>query len=936
MTLVLGGGGCGGGGGWVRSCSSALELAPSAGAAPLLLRAPGARQAALGRCSSAGASCPSCGSRGGTSFSCGAGASQIAGALGASALGAALFAAASFRRRGGRRRAARPSASTEVLRRVGDGWDEEQLDQAKVQRMSNRAPLLIDGEIYTTEKTVRVLNPANGMLVGLAPQASKKQLEDAVNAAHSAGNAWAAMSTAERAAKLSACANVLRLHTEALATLQTNESGRPIAETRIELFVAAATFESAARKLDLNHEEVISEDDEKKVVIRHSPIGVVAIIAPWNAPIILGWKPTACALACGNTVVLKPAPQTPLTTLRIGEMLRTILPSGVLNIVVGSDDNSPRPGEVLTGHPLVRKVVFTGSASVGTKVMTACAKDFKRILLELGGNDAAIVREDVDIEKAVEGVFRGAFFNNGQTCCAIKRLFVHKNIFDEFVNALTARARRAKIGNGLNAGVELGPLANNEQLRHVSELVADARADGGRVLCGGGAVAGPPGDEGSNTGLFYLPTIVVGIEEGSRLVDEEQFGPVVPVMPFEDDAEALRRANSTVFGLGGSVWSRDVARANEMANQLRAGTVWVNRHCEFIRNAPFGGFGSSGIGRAGDLAMRDMNEYTETRTLVLGRLPKKVLAGPPPTEEVDLKRAADALRKKLALIPEKLWSEADAFEEQAKEVLRVFPFRPLGLKKALDSFMDSAGISSFVLRGLPTHLSEVNANNSPDGDVASKALLVGVAAMLEARAFAYTGHCEEALVHKLSLDADELYGRSGRFCPSFDAPRRYCRPEERVPEIVAAFCVRVAGEPVTFTTVDYRALAQAADKEDLECLRRTPLSFFDTETGQRTEPVHVVTDMVTDTEELPFPIVDLRRDRFEPEGSQVAIDAYLRVRKVSGQVCEGFELRAGDLVVFQNKRCLHSWGPRAIDGDTCIQVLHASKIAMTWDTRVVK
>ncbi|CAJ1337459.1 unnamed protein product [Effrenium voratum] len=315
----------------------------------------------------------------------------------------------------------------------------------------------------------------------------------------------------------------------------------------------------------MDGEQLVSEDEEKKVVVRRTPLGVVAVIAPWNAPIVLGWKPTATALACGNAVVLKPAPQTPLTTLRIGELLRPILPRGVLNVVVGADDSNPRPGEILTNHSAVRKVVFTGSTAIGSKVMEACAKGFKRLLLELGGNDPAIVREDADVEATAEGLFKGAFFNNGQTCCAAKRIYVQEKIYDKFVEAFVRRARRAVLGNGLSAATELGPLASAVQLKHVTQLVEDARRSGGRVLCGGGATAGPPGDVSSNTGLFYLPTIVVGVKEGTRLVDEEQFGPVVPVMKYQEDEEAILRANSTKYGLGASIWSSDLDKARGAA-----------------------------------------------------------------------------------------------------------------------------------------------------------------------------------------------------------------------------------------------------------------------------------------------------------------------------------------------------------------------------------
>jgi len=781
----------------------------------------------------------------------------------------------------------------------------------------------------------------------LAPQASPDQIEYAVASADSAAAAWAEMPRAERCAVLASCAAVLRKNLEALATLQTNESGRPISETRIEVFVAAASFDNAARLLDVGLEEEISDDGEKRVVVRRSPLGVVAVIAPWNAPIVLAWKPTSCALACGNTVVLKPAPQTPLTTLRIGELLRPLLPPGVLNVVVGSDTESPRPGEILTSHPLVRKVVFTGSTTIGSKVMEACAKDFKRVLLELGGNDAAIILPDVDITKTAEGVFKAAFFNNGQTCCAIKRIYVQESIFDEFVDALVARARKAKIGNGLREGIELGPLANNTQLELVTKIVEDARSDGGRVLCGGGATAGPPGDEGSNTGLFYLPTIVVGVAEGSRLVDEEQFGPVVPVMPYTSIDEAIRRANGTQYGLGASVWSGNIERANELADRLRAGTVWVNRHCEFIRNAPFGGFGSSGIGRAGDLGQRDLAEYTEMRTVCLAKAPLPEPAQVPPTPLVHVEtRASELLCQRIARISSRPSENADAFEVDAEEAIRTFPFQPLELRKALQSVAEADGPACIVIRGLPTSpLGSAGQARSAaatppvrvdaKASVVGEALLFGATACMGARAFAYRGHCGEQLARTLSEESDELLGwhRSGRSSPAYDMPRRFFRSEERVPEFTAAFCVH-SEQPVSCSFVDFRTIAAAAKPEDVDCLQSSPLSFFDEQRGLRTEPICVASP---GAQACPT-IFDLREDgRFQPEGSPGAVEAYLRVCKVAAAAQESLDLESGDLVVFNNKRCLHSWSAAALDVERCqIQTLYASRSAKAWETRLVQ
>ncbi|CAE7590014.1 Aldh1a3 [Symbiodinium natans] len=668
-------------------------------------------------------------------------------------------------------------------------------------------------------------------LVGVAPNASKEMIEAAAAAASRAAPGWAALRHTERAAMLQSCADALRANLEALATLQTNESGRPLAETRLEVIVAAASFENAARFLDISQERLISEDEEKKVVIRRMPVGVVAVIAPWNAPIVLGWKPTATALACGNPVVLKPAPQTPLTTLRIGELLRPLLPRGVLNVVVGSDLSNPKPGEILTNHELVRKVVFTGSTAIGSKVMEACAKGFKRLLLELGGNDPAIVREDCDVEKAAEGLFKGAFFNNGQTCCAAKRIYVQEKIYDKFVKAFVARARRAVLGNGLSSGTELGPLASAVQLRHVMELVEDARRKGGRVLCGGGATAGPPGDEGSNTGLFYLPTIVVDVAEGTRLVDEEQFGPVVPVMSYKDDEEAVQRANATRYGLSASIWSEDLDTANEIANRLKAGTVWVNKHCEFIRNAPFGGIDESGIGRAGDLGEQDLNQYTEIRTLCLAKAPPKL---PPdveslqPTPEVVVEERA---RSMLQRIFRRVRSQ-DSVESAAKEALRVFPFQPLNLRSALASLSAPTGSASVLVRGLPVETPTARRR------IESEASLLGVLGLLEASTYFLGDEDPNVFVHEVDQASEAAaWHRDGRSSPSFDAPRRIFRPEKSVPSFALSICVGREGVRGSF--VDFRRLRAVADPQDVALLQKEPIAFFDSQLGLRSERVLV-------------------------------------------------------------------------------------------------
>jgi len=803
---------------------------------------------------------------------------------------------------------------------LDDGWDEP--DDSENVPLSKKAPLLIDGRIIVPPKTFKVTSPATGNLVGVAPDATPDMIEASVTAAHRAAPQWAKLRHAERASVLMSCADTLRSNLEALATLQTNESGRPISETRIEVLVAAATFENAARFLDINKERVISEDEEKKVVVRRMPLGVVAVIAPWNAPIVLGWKPTATALACGNTVVLKPAPQTPLTTLRIGELLRPILPRGVLNVVVGSDNVGLRPGEILTRNELVRKVVFTGSTAIGSKVMEACANNgFKRVLLELGGNDPAIVREDADVEKTAEGLFKGAFFNNGQTCCAAKRIYVQEKIYDEFVEAFCKRARMAVLGNGLSASTELGPLASAVQLKHVTELVEDARRKGGRVLCGGGATAGPPGDVSSNTGLFYLPTIVVDVAEGTRLVDEEQFGPVVPVMPYKDDEEAILRANSTKYGLGASIWSENLEKANEIANRLKAGTVWVNRHCEFIRNAPFGGIDSSGIGRAGDLGDQDLSQYTEIRTLCLAKVPPKL---PPAVEslkrcpEVHLEeRARSMLQRLFRRMRPETWLDV---EKGAEEAMRVFPFQPVELRSALESLKDPTGPPAVILRGLPLESPSSRQRRE------SEASLMGVLGLLEVKSFCYEAEEGDSMVKDLKEETGSIWRRQGRHFPRYDPPRRLFRPEKSVPEFVAAMCTE--GDEVQGSIVDFRKLRAVADPEDLKILQQEPLAFFDNETGMRSERVLVAGEM----EEDGSVILDLRdAPRFEAEGQAEAVSAFKRLGQLAERWKEDFQLRSGDLIVVNNKRAAHRWPSHAK-----LRLVQGTRGADQWQERVIK
>jgi acyl-CoA reductase-like NAD-dependent aldehyde dehydrogenase len=345
---------------------------------------------------------------------------------------------------------------------------------------------------------------------------------------------------------------------------------------------------------------------KNKVEVRRRPIGVTACITPWNFPAFCAIQKWAPAIVLGNACVWKPSPFTPLSGLRIAALVSSILPPGVLNVVTGDDKRPFNVGRHLVEHDDVAAVSFTGSGPTGKRIMAACAPQVKRVVLEMGGNDAAIVRSDVDVEEAAKGVFSGAMANTGQICCAIKRCFVHESLYEPFKAQLVKLANEASVGDGFSEGVQYGPINNTMQLGKVTDLVEDARAAGCEILTGGKTREGG--------GYFYEPTIVSNIKEGVRLFDEEQFGPVLPITPYKTDAEAVERANSSEYGLGGSVWSKDVAAGNELASKILAGTVWVNAHTP-LTGAPFGGFKQSGLGR--ELGKADITAFTESQTLAL-------------------------------------------------------------------------------------------------------------------------------------------------------------------------------------------------------------------------------------------------------------------------------------------------------------------------------
>jgi acyl-CoA reductase-like NAD-dependent aldehyde dehydrogenase len=441
--------------------------------------------------------------------------------------------------------------------------------------------LLIGGELVDAAARLEVINPATGQVFANCPAAGAAQLDAAVAAARGAFPGWAALSWDERAVYIARFAAALEASKEPLARLLTQEQGKPVSQSRDEI-TRAGSLSVGMTKIRIATETLL-DNAERHIELRYRPLGVAGIITPWNAPVNLAAGPLASALYTGNCAIIKPSPFTPLTTLRIGEILREVFPAGVVNVLAGGDEL----GALLTAHPGIDKISFTGSVATGKQVMASCAGTLKRVTLELGGNDAAIVLPDVDVADVATKLFFAATVNSGQVCMAVKRIYAHEQIYEPLCAALAAEASRAKVGDGLDPATTLGPIQNRRQYERVCELKADAEQHGH-------AEHGirPAGD-----GYFIAPTVVTGLRDADRLVAEEQFGPVIPVLRFSNIDDVIARANNTRFGLAGSVWSRDLAQAAAIAARLEVGTAWVNQHRITAADVPFGGAKESGIGR---------------------------------------------------------------------------------------------------------------------------------------------------------------------------------------------------------------------------------------------------------------------------------------------------------------------------------------------------
>jgi acyl-CoA reductase-like NAD-dependent aldehyde dehydrogenase len=453
--------------------------------------------------------------------------------------------------------------------------------------------------------TFAVINPATGAAFAQAPECSREQLDDAVAAARRASSSWAAIPFAERQQVLISLADLLTDYVDELKLLLTQEQGKPHSDAAAEILSAAKRCRSTAQ---FEYPPMVVEDSpDRWGETRRVPLGVVGAIAPWNFPISLAMMKVAPALLAGNTVVLKPSPFTPLTTLRVGQLMQSVLPAGVLNVVAGGDALGPW----MTTHPGIDKIGFTGSTETGRNVMASSAATLKRVTLELGGNDAAIVLPDIDIHETVEKLFWAAFRNNGQICMAAKRVYVHRDVYKPLMTALVVYAKTIRVGDGAEPGTRLGPLQNLPQYQRVLDLIEDSKANGYRF-----ALAADPPTDG---GYFVPPTIIDNPPEDSRIVQEEQFGPIMPLIVFDDIDDVVDRANASQYGLCASIWSGDADKALEIGSRLQAGTIWVNEAHYLSPYAPFGGHKQSGLGIEGSKEV--LLEYTNAQTIFVRKAP---------------------------------------------------------------------------------------------------------------------------------------------------------------------------------------------------------------------------------------------------------------------------------------------------------------------------
>ncbi|MEX8518403.1 MAG: NAD-dependent succinate-semialdehyde dehydrogenase [Leptothrix sp. (in: b-proteobacteria)] len=475
---------------------------------------------------------------------------------------------------------------------------------------------LINGAWVAGSRRFDVTDPATGAKLADVALLGATETAAAIAAANQAWPAWRAKTAKERAAILMKWYQLLVQHADDLARIMTAEQGKPLAEARGEVVYGASFIEWFAEEAKRVYGETIpSTDNNKRFIILKQPIGVCAAITPWNFPIAMITRKVAPALAAGCPVIIKPAEQTPLSALACAELaLRAGMPAGVLNIVTGDAESSIAIGKVLCDSDVVRHLSFTGSTEVGRILMQQCAPTIKKLSLELGGNAPFIVFDDADIDSAVEGAMISKYRNSGQTCVCTNRFYVQEGIYDQFVEKLAAKAAAIRVGNGFEAGINQGPMIDEQALTKVESHVADALSKGARLVVGGSRLSGALGER------FYTPTVLAEVTSDMRCAREETFGPVAPVFRFKTEAEAIELANATEFGLASYFYSRDIGRIFRVGEALEYGMVGINTGLISVAEVPFGGVKQSGLGREG--SHHGIDDYVEMKYLCLGDILK--------------------------------------------------------------------------------------------------------------------------------------------------------------------------------------------------------------------------------------------------------------------------------------------------------------------------
>ena len=470
--------------------------------------------------------------------------------------------------------------------------------------------LLIDGQWVDGTKAFDTINPATGEVLTQVAEAAASDVDRAVEAARRAfdgkGGAWRKMAASERGRLIWRLADLVEKHIEELAELETLDNGKPIFESRnVDMPMVIDVLRYYAGWATKIHGETVNTLDSAFTYTLREPVGVVGLIIPWNFPLLLAsWK-LGPALACGNTIVLKPAEQTPLTTLRLGELaIEAGIPNGVLNIVTGG----PETGKAIVRHPGIDKIAFTGSTAVGKEIMRSAADTLKRVTLELGGKSPNIVFADADTDGAVKGAINGIFYGQGEVCNAGSRLFVESKVQDEFLEKLVTRAKKMIPGDPLDPKTRMGAMVSQEQMQTVLGYIEAGKKEGAKLMAGGSRVSVDGG-----RGFFIEPTVFGGVSNEMKIAQEEIFGPVLATLKFDDVEEVLELANRSQYGLAAAVWTRDVKKAHQVSRQLRAGTVWINTYGLMDAALPFGGYKSSGFGR--ELGQAALEHYTEIKTV---------------------------------------------------------------------------------------------------------------------------------------------------------------------------------------------------------------------------------------------------------------------------------------------------------------------------------